>query len=527
MTMQYLKGILKATACALLISSPFSLYAAWSTPPEEISTGDGEVGDDSFYENPQIAAGTADNAVAVWVEYEGGGSSVWGAIHELGSWSEPERLSEITGSPGGDFSWQPEVAMDATNTAVAVWIDYDEINAQAAVWDGTSWSTVQVFDDGSGFRENPDVAMDGSGNAVIVWDASFNGPIRSAFYDGGTQTWSGIILVPTSVGAAGSELPAVDYSENGTAVVVSVTFFPGTNSDEIEASIYNGVTWSSPVIISTGDFNTTPDVGIDESGNATAVWRNVNTGQIDSAYWNGTTWTSTTTISTGGDNFNPRIAVAPNGNTVAVWEQDGTIVAREFDGVSWNTPTILSTGTGNETPQVSVDAFGNAVAVWSQETDGSFFIWSACLMFGFEWEGPNLVQSSETALTNPDVGVSTDFVAFTDWRIETADGFEVNAAVDENPCAPAPIPDINGEVCIDQFATQFDRVHIITWEPSTSASVVSYNILRNGELIGNVLATEPLIFRDHNRNRSVPDTYSVIAISQGNFESEPVIIVVQ
>jgi hypothetical protein len=78
---------------------------------------------------------------------------------------------------------------------------------------------------------------------------------------------------------------------------------------------------------------------------------------------------------------------------------------------------------------------------------------------------------------------------------------------------PAP-RDLMGEVKVDKFLTQADRVHVLKWKPSIIPYVYSYNIYRNGTLIGSVSKNSILEYQDHQRNRYYQDVYKVYSVSK-------------
>ena len=77
-----------------------------------------------------------------------------------------------------------------------------------------------------------------------------------------------------------------------------------------------------------------------------------------------------------GNASTPQIAIDSSGNAVAVWTQwDGTrdsIWANRFNGTSWGTAELIEAdNAGNaEYPQIAFDSSGNAIAVWYQ-SDGN------------------------------------------------------------------------------------------------------------------------------------------------------------
>jgi len=52
-------------------------------------------------------------------------------------------------------------------------------------------------------------------------------------------------------------------------------------------------------------------------------------------------------------------------------------------------------------------------------------------------------------------------------------------------------------------------------------------VLRNGELIGNVLSGEALEFNDHNRSSEQLDTYTIIAFDANGIQNSSTVITLQ
>lgn len=86
-----------------------------------------------------------------------------------------------------------------------------------------------------------------------------------------------------------------------------------------------------------------------------------------------------------------------------------------------------------------------------------------------------------------------------------------------------PPRNLVGKVIKNKFLTQTDRINRLRWQPSLTPGVISYYVLRNGELIAMVPSTAPLVYEDHNRSKA-KDIYSVIAISVDGDQSDPVTI---
>lgn len=69
----------------------------------------------------------------------------------------------------------------------------------------------------------------------------------------------------------------------------------------------------------------------------------------------------------------------------------------------------------------------------------------------------------------------------------------------------------------DCFLSQTDIVNLLTWNAPPTGGIVSYKIYRNPQLtqfVGEVLATQPLRFEDHNRKKNVSYTYYIVSVAE-------------
>lgn len=67
------------------------------------------------------------------------------------------------------------------------------------------------------------------------------------------------------------------------------------------------------------------------------------------------------------------------------------------------------------------------------------------------------------------------------------------------------------------FLMQIDLLNVITWNPIFTTVAVTYEIYRDGALIGAVSVAGPFEFKDFNRKRDVEVEYSVYARTSNNF----------
>jgi hypothetical protein len=365
----------------IMVSNRYVPGTGWG-PAELIHTNYG------YVRHPQIAGDAAGNAVVVWMQDDGTRNSILSNRYVAGTGWGTDELIE-TEDLDAEY---PQVAVDGSGNAVAVWMQSDLIRYN--IWSnryvaGTGWSAAELIETGKGNAEYPQVAVDGVGNAVAVWqqyDGTRNN-IWSNRYVPRTG-WSAAELIETN-NAGSAERPQVAVDDSGKFVAV------WHQSDGIQyTNIWSnryvaGTGWETAKLVETHEGDAlNPQVAVDGVGNAVVVWQ-----QSDGTRYNiwsnryvvGTGWSATELVET--DNSRnastPQIAVDVSGNAVAVWHQsDGTrsnIWSNHYVvGAGWATAELIETdNAGNaEYPQVALSADGNAVAVW-QQSDGILWnIWS-------------------------------------------------------------------------------------------------------------------------------------------------------
>ena len=132
------------------------------------------------------------------------------------------------------------------------------------------------------------------------------------------------------VGDANTEPPQISMNPTGAAIALWAQS-DGTRYN-IMASRYSAGIWNTPQRISNDNHigASYPQVAIDASGNAIAVW-----GQVDSAVqsiWANRLaadagWGVPQLIESGArDAYFPEIAIDANGNAIAVWKQSDDLV---------------------------------------------------------------------------------------------------------------------------------------------------------------------------------------------------------
>lgn len=321
--------LFKLSVSVFCIMAKCSLESVWELPAQTIS--------DIISFNSQVGVDNAGNSVAIWERQAGGGTTVQAAtLPFAGTWSSPADVSSLSPILPGDFQ-NPQIAVDAAGNAVAVWVESNAITTfiQAARLPFGQSTWIPATADLSGPNAfAPQVGVDAHGNAVAVW-----------------------------IGTVGSH-----------TVIQGATLPFGTN------------TWFPTTNLSSTSFNsTTPQVAVDPSGNAVAVWTiQLPNRIVQSATMNfgsGVWVPATANLSAPGQNAaRPQVDVDHNGNAVAVWSrsdgtnlivQGATLAFSPTPPHTWVATSDLSlTGVDSQFAQVSVDPFGNAVAVWLESTNG-------------------------------------------------------------------------------------------------------------------------------------------------------------
>jgi hypothetical protein len=273
----------------------------------------------------------------VWSQSNGVRFNIWAnRMTPAGVWG----IAQLIETDNAGDAFNPQIAIDASGNAVAVWQQSDGIRTN--IWGNRMsatgvWGTAQLIEtDNASNASQPQIAINASGNAVAVWQQS-NGML--------TNIWANRMT------AAGVW---------GTAELIETD--------------------------NTGDADS-PQIAIDLAGQAVAVWQ-----QYDGTRYNiwanrmtsAGVWGTAQLIETdAGDAYLPQIAIDPTGQAVAIgWQFDGTrynIWANRMTAAGdWGTVQLIETDdAGNaDLPKIAIDASGNAVAVWEQFDGTRINIWA-------------------------------------------------------------------------------------------------------------------------------------------------------
>lgn len=348
------------------------------------------------------------------------------------SWRAPERIDETP------FGASAQVALDANGTAIVVWdvaqggCFGDDVFARRHSR-GETWSPIDQMDDDRDSAYIPEVAVDPSGNAVAVWTQGWCENARGVWsnrFEAGTGWSTPEQVDDPSAGDAGLFVQ-VAVDREGNAIAVWHQFGERTTSVWANRST-PGDGWGEPEQIETNDldYSRDPRIAMDTNGNAIAVWyesdgtrENVwaNRYERDRDGWGSPKLLESRNA--GSANF-PQVAMDPEGNAVAVWRQsDGTrfsVWANRYRlGDKWGEAELIEHNDEGHAaePSVGLDGSGNAIAVWSQFDGALENIWANRFRPGQGWGEPELIeQNDEGNALHPKLAVAANGEAVVVWE---------------------------------------------------------------------------------------------------------------
>lgn len=332
----------------------------------------------------------------------------------------------------GADSASPESATANDGNGLAVWSRfngavYDIWANQAAP--GAAWGTAALLETEAGTASEPKLAVDGAGNVTAVW-AQFDGVEDSMWsnrYDPGAG-WGTSVLVETTSGIA--QYAHVAASENGTVFAVW-TQNDGLVEDAWSNRYVLGAGWGTAARIEVNDISSAyfPQIAVDASGNAIAVWsedevggrRNIWANRFTSGSWGAQTLLET---SDAGNVEQHSLAMDAAGNAIATWSQRdvGGVhldvwAARYVPGSGWLAPVLLETeNVGPKTEsRVAMNAAGDAIAVWVQYNVADAVVGVRSNRFsGGSWGTAETITTS--SVLSPDVALDAAGNAITVWH---------------------------------------------------------------------------------------------------------------
>jgi hypothetical protein len=333
----------------------------WEPPAELMRPGVGP--------GPRVAVADAAHAAVVW-RHDIGDPRVLQAAWRPGpsrQWQAPIDLSEAGAIPAQD------VGIDQAGNVIAAWtIDRGTghvVQAELRPVVSGAWGAPVSLSSTSGNAPiGPALAVNAAGDAVVVW-ARGDGVVQASFRPVSTGVWS----APADLSSPGTTAgPEVALAPSGDAVAVWSWRGAGSTGSVVQASFRPaGGGWGASEAVSTNPAanGRRPQVAIDASGNAVAVWLAGAVPVVRAAARRRASgaWSERVAVSPLGQAAGaPSLGGNAAGNAVAVWTMGPRAHAslRPAAG-GWSAPSAIS-GTNAGAPLVRLDGSSRAVAAWSR-----------------------------------------------------------------------------------------------------------------------------------------------------------------
>jgi Divergent InlB B-repeat domain len=238
------------------------------------------------------------------------------------------------------------------------------------------------------------------------------------------------VVTLTAAAPAGQQFSAWSGACSGSTPTCNVTLGAARSVTAAFIAASSGGGWSDQAELSAPAPGAAPRVGIDASGNATAIWLQDDAGTRRRSVWTsrrpaGGAWSAPALLESSDiDFFEAELAVdAASGRAVAAW-RGGTVqevYARLADPAgAWGAVTRISGEANNiNSLQVGIDASGNAVAVWTQNQPGPLNpinLWANRYSSAAGWRSAQRIAPDSGQLDlDPSLSVSASGRAFVVW----------------------------------------------------------------------------------------------------------------
>jgi len=246
-------------------------YHGWATTITNLA----EDGDTVFI--PFITLNSSGRAIAMWWKSVDDAIKIQYACstdHGV-AWSSPTDLT-------GEYNeWSTGVILNDSNQAIIIWMKLTStsICVNYSIDGGAEWLGVTTLTTEADVNYAPYVALNSSGQAIAVWvrDNGDNSIIQTAYSIDGGKNWLNTGAEATNLSAAGenSSTPQIALNDSGQAVAVWV------RNDIIQTaySINGGKNWlntegNATNLSAAGGSAGNSAIALDASGWAIAIWDN-------------------------------------------------------------------------------------------------------------------------------------------------------------------------------------------------------------------------------------------------------------
>lgn len=387
-------------------------------------------GDDSF--EPALAMDKGGNVLALWTRNELANFPVvqFSYRQRTASFTEPSALSAP--APAGAF--QPQVATDCWNNALAVWtVDTDVNDPDNPTWveasfarAGGQFGAPVRLSEPSTNAFQPHVAFESDGDAVITWtgtDTSGNQRVYATFRPAGNGYISPITLSPPGSDAFDPQV------SGGRGSVVVWSRIAGANVTA-EAAVKPEDESFLPfdTISPAGEDASSPQIAVGKEGTAVATWFagagdgvSAAIGRTSPAGFDPAALLSDPGMAAS----EPHAAVDDRGAAVVIWTGgEGAFIQYAFrarDAAFGAAQNIASDNVFE--PQVAFDESGNALAAWTRFLNGVGQIETASRPRDGAFSAGVTISDTGEPLDNFGPQIAADDSATVVWTASTASGF--------------------------------------------------------------------------------------------------------
>lgn len=240
--------------------------------------------------NAQVGVDAAGNGFAVWQQYNGSITNIWGNQFVAGTgWGTAALIqSDPTLS-----SRDPRVALDSTGHAMVVWAQFDLVTSKDHIWAsyfsaGSGWGSSTLLQASNPTHQSnlPKIAFDPAGNAIAVWNQSLfsNSSVYAARFVPGSG-WSAEGLVETHISGSAAANASLGIDALGNAIVVWQQADSSAFSDIWAARFSAGTGWATPTQIEPANLRTgqvnQARIAVNAAGRAIVVWSRRNPTRFD------------------------------------------------------------------------------------------------------------------------------------------------------------------------------------------------------------------------------------------------------
>jgi len=326
-----------------------------------------------------IAVNANGNAALLWVEATASNDFFTrGAVLTNNSWGTPSVLSNPVDQE--DTASSIGVTLDDNTHAISAWATGNGMHndAQVSQYVPPNWQSEQTLFSSSDIVSGIYISGSPTGQALLIYaENTTPATIRGSYYDG--STWNTQIISTDGFSACNPPMSVSMNALNQAMVIWQNTSIGGVSSLFFSGGVFGGGTQTvyTPAV---GEQIREMVVALDDSGNAIALWTTLdisNIFRIMTSRYSGGSWVTPLTLDSGSSANNlvtyPNVGVDQRGNAYAVWEKDdtlgtGAIYYSQYTQAtnSWSSNGLISTtGISSTAPNLSVSRLGGATVVWA------------------------------------------------------------------------------------------------------------------------------------------------------------------